>query len=35
MINDLNPKIYIEPDGITVGERNDKIKISGIKENNK
>lgn len=32
---DSKREIYIDSDGITMGERNDKIKISGIKESNK
>ena len=32
---DSKREIYIDPDGITVEERNNKMKISGIKENNK
>lgn len=32
---DSKREIYIDPGGITVEERNNKMKISGIKENNK
>ena len=32
---DSKREIYIDPDGITEANRNNKTKISGIKENNK